>query len=109
VTIRLTRTPLARPRSLTPAGVLAVALVLGACGEGPTETNEPRLCRTQLRDLATPAPTTGVRLLPVPVLPVSPVQDANCRSDSPIIRLPGDSTVGSPVPRPIPLPVPGGG
>lgn len=97
------------PRSLAPGATLVVTLLLGACGEGPTETNESRLCRTQLRDLTPLAPTTGVPVLPVPVLPVSPVHDADCRSDSPVIRLPGDtSTIGIPVPRPVPLPVPGG-
>lgn len=109
MTIEQTRAGRRVPRRLTTRAALGWVLLLCACGEGPTAIDEPRLCRTQLREIAPLAPTTGARVLPLPVLPGSPVHDANCRADSPIIRLPADSgTIVTPIPRPNPVPLPGG-
>lgn len=87
---------------------LALACAMLACGDGPTEPDRTRLCEVPIRVISPIGTGPDLPALPTPV---SPVSDANCLTDPPIIRIPArDSTaIVIPVPRPPnPMPVPGG-
>ena len=92
----------------TTCAALAVACAMAACGDGPTESDGTRVCEVPIRLISPVGTGTDAPALPVPV---SPVSDANCLPDPPVIRLPvrDSTTIDIPVPRPpIPMPVPGG-
>jgi len=81
--------------------------LLSACGEGPTENDTTRLC---VIPVPVNTPVASDPDIPVVAMPISPVPNANCRVNSPVIGFPArdSTTIVVPVPRPIPLPNPGG-
>jgi hypothetical protein len=86
---------------------LGLAMLLSACGEGPTENDTTRICTFPV---PVNTPVASNPDIPVTAMPISPVLNGSCRADSPVIRFPArDSTIiAVPVPRPVPQPNPGG-
>lgn len=86
---------------------LAMACAMAACGDGPTEPDRTRLCEIPMRVISPVGTSPGAPALPTPD---SPVLNANCLADPPIIRIPAQdsTTIVIPVPRPNPIPLPGG-